>query len=47
MQECATSDSYSSLLLGSQGVWGWYSGTAADSEDGLNISLLQEVRSMN
>jgi D-arabinose 1-dehydrogenase-like Zn-dependent alcohol dehydrogenase len=35
------------MLLGSQEVRGWYSGTAADSEDGLNFSLLQEVRSMN
>jgi D-arabinose 1-dehydrogenase-like Zn-dependent alcohol dehydrogenase len=35
------------MLLASQEVRGWYSGTAADSEDGLNFSLLQEVRSMN
>ena len=35
------------MLLGSQEVRGWYSGTAADSEDGLNFSLLQEVHSMN
>jgi alcohol dehydrogenase len=35
------------MLLGSQEVRGWYSGTAADSEDGLNFSLLHEVRSMN
>ena len=35
------------MLLGSQEVRGWYSGTAADSEDGLNFSWLQEVHSMN
>jgi D-arabinose 1-dehydrogenase-like Zn-dependent alcohol dehydrogenase len=35
------------MLLGSQEVRGWYSGTAADSEDGLNFSLQQEVHSMN
>lgn len=35
------------MLLGSQEVRGWYSGTTADSEDALNFSLLQEVRSMN
>jgi D-arabinose 1-dehydrogenase-like Zn-dependent alcohol dehydrogenase len=35
------------MLLGSQEVRGWYSGTAADSEDGLNFSLLEEVRSIN
>ena len=30
-----------------QEVRGGYSGTAADSEDGLNFSLLEEVRSIN
>jgi D-arabinose 1-dehydrogenase-like Zn-dependent alcohol dehydrogenase len=35
------------MLLRSQEVRGWYSGTAADSEDGLNFSLLEEVRSIN
>ena len=32
------------MLSGSQEIRGWYSGTAADSDDGLNFSLLQEVR---
>jgi D-arabinose 1-dehydrogenase-like Zn-dependent alcohol dehydrogenase len=35
------------ILLASQEVRGWYSGTAADSEDGLNFSVLENVRSMN
>ncbi|WP_051978348.1 hypothetical protein [Edaphobacter aggregans] len=35
------------ILLASQEVQRWYSGTAADSEDGLNFSLLEGVRSMN
>jgi hypothetical protein len=35
------------MLLRSQEVRGWYSGTAADSEDGLNFSLLEEVRSID
>jgi D-arabinose 1-dehydrogenase-like Zn-dependent alcohol dehydrogenase len=35
------------LLLNSQSVKGWYSGTAADSEDTLSFSVLEDVRSMN
>jgi D-arabinose 1-dehydrogenase-like Zn-dependent alcohol dehydrogenase len=35
------------MLLNSQTVQGWYSGTSIDSEDTLNFSLLQGVRSMN
>jgi len=35
------------LLLNSQNVQGWYSGTSIDSEDTLNFSLLEGVRSMN
>lgn len=35
------------LLLNSQKVQGWYSGTSIDSEDTLNFSLLEDVRSMN
>jgi D-arabinose 1-dehydrogenase-like Zn-dependent alcohol dehydrogenase len=35
------------LLLQSQSVQGWYSGTSIDSEDTLNFSLLEGVRSMN
>ena len=35
------------ILLASQEIRGWYSGTAADSEDGLNFSVLENVRSMN
>lgn len=35
------------ILLRSQSVQGWYSGTSIDSEDTLNFSLLEGVRSMN
>jgi D-arabinose 1-dehydrogenase-like Zn-dependent alcohol dehydrogenase len=35
------------LILRSQAVQGWYSGTSIDSEDTLNFSLLEGVRSMN
>jgi alcohol dehydrogenase/propanol-preferring alcohol dehydrogenase len=35
------------LLMGRRAVLGWYSGTAADSEDTLNFSVLTGVRSMN
>ena len=35
------------LLLNNQSVTGWYSGTAIDSEDTLNFSVLSGVRSMN
>jgi D-arabinose 1-dehydrogenase-like Zn-dependent alcohol dehydrogenase len=35
------------MLLNSQSVQGWYSGTSIDSEDTLNFSLLEGVRSMN
>jgi D-arabinose 1-dehydrogenase-like Zn-dependent alcohol dehydrogenase len=35
------------MILQSQSVQGWYSGTSIDSEDTLNFSLLEGVRSMN
>jgi D-arabinose 1-dehydrogenase-like Zn-dependent alcohol dehydrogenase len=35
------------MVLASQQVRGWYSGTAADSEDGLNFSVLEGVHSIN
>lgn len=35
------------MILNSQTVQGWYSGTSIDSEDTLNFSLLEGVRSMN
>jgi len=35
------------LLMGRRSVKGWYSGTAADSQDTLNFSVLTGVRSMN
>jgi len=35
------------MLLNSQSVQGWYSGTSIDSEDTLNFSVLEGVRSMN
>jgi D-arabinose 1-dehydrogenase-like Zn-dependent alcohol dehydrogenase len=35
------------MLLLSQKVQGWYSGTSIDSEDTLNFSMLEGVRSMN
>lgn len=35
------------LLLGRRSVKGWYSGTAADSQDTLKFSVLTGVRSMN
>jgi D-arabinose 1-dehydrogenase-like Zn-dependent alcohol dehydrogenase len=35
------------MLLQSQSVQGWYSGTSIDSEDTLNFSLLEDVRPMN
>ena len=35
------------MLLQSQKIQGWYSGTSIDSEDTLNFSLLEGVRSMN
>jgi alcohol dehydrogenase len=35
------------LLMKSAGVRGWYSGTAADSEDTLEFSKLNEIASMN
>ena len=35
------------LLMGKRSVKGWYSGTAADSEDTLRFSVLGGVRSMN
>jgi D-arabinose 1-dehydrogenase-like Zn-dependent alcohol dehydrogenase len=35
------------MVLQSQSVRGWYSGTSIDSEDTLNFSLLEGVRSMN
>jgi D-arabinose 1-dehydrogenase-like Zn-dependent alcohol dehydrogenase len=35
------------MLLQSQSVQGWYSGTSIDSEDTLNFSLLEGVRSVN
>jgi D-arabinose 1-dehydrogenase-like Zn-dependent alcohol dehydrogenase len=35
------------LLMGCRSVKGWYSGTAADSQDTLKFSVLTGVRSMN
>ena len=35
------------LIMGMRSVKGWYSGTAIDSQDTLNFSLLSGVRSMN
>jgi D-arabinose 1-dehydrogenase-like Zn-dependent alcohol dehydrogenase len=35
------------LLMGRRAVKGWYSGTAADSQDALAFSVLSGVRSMN
>lgn len=35
------------LILGGRSVKGWYSGTAADSQDTLKFSVLSGVRSMN
>jgi D-arabinose 1-dehydrogenase-like Zn-dependent alcohol dehydrogenase len=35
------------LLRGNQSVQGWYSGTSIDSQDTLNFSVLNGVRSMN
>jgi D-arabinose 1-dehydrogenase-like Zn-dependent alcohol dehydrogenase len=35
------------LLMGRRSVKGWYSGTAADSQDALGFSVLTGVRSMN
>jgi len=35
------------MLLNSQTVQGWYSGTSIDSEDTLNFSLLEGIRPMN
>lgn len=35
------------LLLRSQAVKGWYSGTAPDSEDTLSFSVLEDIRSVN
>jgi len=35
------------LILGQRAVKGWYSGTAADSQDTLKFSVLTGVRSMN
>jgi D-arabinose 1-dehydrogenase-like Zn-dependent alcohol dehydrogenase len=35
------------LILGARSVQGWYSGTAADSQDTLKFSVLTGVRSMN
>ncbi len=35
------------LILGNRSVKGWYSGTAADSQDTLKFSVLTGVRSMN
>jgi D-arabinose 1-dehydrogenase-like Zn-dependent alcohol dehydrogenase len=35
------------MILQSQSVQGWYSGTSIDSEDTLNFSLLEGVRPMN
>jgi D-arabinose 1-dehydrogenase-like Zn-dependent alcohol dehydrogenase len=35
------------LLLGCRSIKGWYSGTAADSQDTLKFSVLTGVRSMN
>jgi len=35
------------LISGRRSVKGWYSGTAADSQDTLRFSVLAGVRSMN
>jgi D-arabinose 1-dehydrogenase-like Zn-dependent alcohol dehydrogenase len=35
------------LIMGRRSVKGWYSGTAADSQDTLKFSVLTGVRSMN
>ena len=35
------------LLSGRRAIKGWYSGTAADSQDTLKFSVLSGVRSMN
>jgi D-arabinose 1-dehydrogenase-like Zn-dependent alcohol dehydrogenase len=35
------------LLSGRRSVHGWYSGTAADSEDTLNFSAANGIKSMN
>lgn len=35
------------LITGKRSIKGWYSGTAADSQDALNFSVLTGVRSMN
>lgn len=35
------------LITGQRAVQGWYSGTAADSQDTLKFSVLTGVRSMN
>jgi D-arabinose 1-dehydrogenase-like Zn-dependent alcohol dehydrogenase len=35
------------LITGRRSIKGWYSGTAADSQDTLNFSVLSGVRSMN
>jgi D-arabinose 1-dehydrogenase-like Zn-dependent alcohol dehydrogenase len=35
------------LLMGRRSIKGWYSGTAIDSQDTLNFSVLSGVRSMN
>ena len=35
------------LLSGRRSIKGWYSGTAADSQDTLKFSVLSGVRSMN
>jgi D-arabinose 1-dehydrogenase-like Zn-dependent alcohol dehydrogenase len=35
------------LIMGKRSVKGWYSGTAADSQDTLRFSALTGVRSMN
>jgi D-arabinose 1-dehydrogenase-like Zn-dependent alcohol dehydrogenase len=35
------------LIVGRRSVKGWYSGTAADSQDTLAFSVLTGVRSMN
>jgi alcohol dehydrogenase/propanol-preferring alcohol dehydrogenase len=35
------------LIMGNRSIKGWYSGTAADSEDTLTFSARTGVRSMN
>ena len=35
------------LLMGRRSVKGWYSGTAADSQDTLKFSVMTGVKSMN